>query len=110
MQQIGNAVATNYPAVKPFVLLVNERPEEVTEMRRRIHGEVLASSLDRDVESHVRLSRLVVERCKRLAELGHDVLLLIDSLTRIARAFNKRIGDTGRTMFGRGGREGPGHP
>ena len=100
LQQIGGAVATNHPAVKLFVLLIDERPEEVTEMRRRIHGEVLASSLDRDLESHVRLSRLAVERCKRLAERGRDVLLLIDSLTRVARAFNKRIGNTGRTMSG----------
>ena len=100
LQQIGNAVATNHPAVKLFVLLIDERPEEVTEMRRHVCGEVLASSLDRDVESHVRLSRLAVERCKRLAERGQDVLLLIDSVTRVARAFNKRIGNTGRTMSG----------
>ena len=100
LQQIGNAVATNHPGIKLFVLLIDERPEEVTEMRRHVCGEVLASSLDRDVESHVRLARLTVDRCKRLAELGQDVFLLIDSLTRVARAFNKRIGNTGRTMSG----------
>ena len=100
LEHIGQAVAKNYPEIKLFVLLTDERPEEVTEMRRRVAGEVLASSLDRDVESHVRLSRLTVERCKRLAESGCDVVLLIDSLTRMARAFNKWVGDSGRTMSG----------
>jgi transcription termination factor Rho len=100
LQQIANAISTNYPAVDLFVMLVDERPEEVTEFRRHTRGEVLASSLDRDVEGHVRLSRLVVDRCKRLAERGHDVFLLIDSLTRMARAFNKWVGGAGRTMSG----------
>lgn len=100
LQQIGHAIAVNYPDVRLAVLLIDERPEEVTEMRRHIQGNVLASSLDRDVESHVRLARLAVERCKRLAEMGHDVFLLIDSITRMARAFNKWVGNTGRTMSG----------
>lgn len=100
LQQIGHAIATNHPEVRLAVLLVDERPEEVTEMRRHIQGDVLASSLDRDIESHVRLARLTVERCKRLTEMGHDVFLLIDSITRMARAFNKWIGNTGRTMSG----------
>jgi transcription termination factor Rho len=100
LQQIGQAIGENYPEIKLFVLLIDERPEEVTDMRRSIPGEVLASSLDRTVENHVRLSRLVIERCKRLAESGHDVLLLIDSLTRMARAFNKGTGNSGRTMSG----------
>ena len=69
-------------------------------MRRNIDGEVIASSLDQDVESHVRLSQLVIERCKRLAEMGQDVFLLMDSITRLARAFNKWVGNTGRTMSG----------
>jgi transcription termination factor Rho len=100
LQQIANAISTNYPEVALHVMLVDERPEEVTEFRRRTRGEVLASSLDRDVEGHVRLSRLVVDRCKRLAERGQDVFLLIDSLTRMARAFNKWVGGAGRTMSG----------
>ncbi|HEV3003111.1 MAG TPA: transcription termination factor Rho [Pirellulales bacterium] len=100
LQQISQAISANYPDVKMFVLLVDERPEEVTDMRRNVHGDVLASSLDRDVESHVRLSQLVVERCKRLVEMGHDVFLLMDSITRMARAFNKWVGNTGRTMSG----------
>jgi transcription termination factor Rho len=100
LQQISQAISTNYPDIKLFVLLVDERPEEVTDMRRNVNGEVIASSLDRDVESHVRLSQLVVERCKRLVEMGHDVFLLMDSITRMARAFNKWVGNTGRTMSG----------
>jgi transcription termination factor Rho len=100
LQQISAAISTNYPELKLFVLLVDERPEEVTDMKRCVQGEVIASSLDRDVESHVRLSQLVVERCKRLVEMGHDVFLLMDSITRMARAFNKWVGNTGRTMSG----------
>ncbi len=100
IQQISNAITTNYPDVAMVVLLVDERPEEVTDMQRIIKGEVFASSLDRDVESHVRLSQLTVARCKRLAEMGKDVFLLLDSITRLARAFNKWVGNTGRTMSG----------
>jgi transcription termination factor Rho len=100
LQHISQAVAQNYPDVYLVMLLVDERPEEVTDMRRTVKGEVIASSLDRDVESHVRLSQLVVERCKRLAEMGKDVFLLMDSITRMARAFNKWVGNTGRTMSG----------
>ncbi len=100
LQQISQAVSTNHPDLALVMLLVDERPEEVTDMRRTVKGEVLASSLDCDVESHVRLSQLVVERCKRMAETGKDVFLLMDSITRMARAFNKWVGNTGRTMSG----------
>ena len=100
LQHISQAIAANHPEVTLVVLLVDERPEEVTDMKRAVQGEVVASSLDRDVESHVRLSQLVVERCKRLAEEGKDVFLLMDSITRMARAFNKWVGNTGRTMSG----------
>ena len=100
MQHIAHGVAENYPEVKLVVLLIDERPEEVTDMRRNVRGEVIASSLDQDVESHVRLSQLVIERCRRLAEMGQDVFLLMDSITRLARAFNKWVGNTGRTMSG----------
>jgi transcription termination factor Rho len=100
LQQISQAISENHPEVGLVVLLVDERPEEVTDMRRSVKGEVLASSLDCDVESHVRLSQLVVERCKRMAEAGKDVFLLMDSITRMARAFNKWVGNTGRTMSG----------
>lgn len=100
LQHISLGVSTNFPEVKLIVLLIDERPEEVTDMKRAVNGEVVASSLDRDVESHVRLSQLVVERCKRLAEMGKDVVMLMDSITRLARAFNKWVGNTGRTMSG----------
>jgi transcription termination factor Rho len=101
LQHISQAISKNYPGVTLIVLLIDERPEEVTDFRRAvINGEVVASSLDRDIESHVRLSQLVVERCRRLAEMGKDVFLLLDSITRLARAFNKWVGNTGRTMSG----------
>jgi transcription termination factor Rho len=100
LQHISHGISTNHPDVTLIVLLIDERPEEVTDMRRTVNGEVVASSLDQDVESHVRLSQLVVERCKRLAESGKDVFLLLDSITRLARAFNKWVGNTGRTMSG----------
>ncbi len=99
LQHISQAITANYPELKLIVLLVDERPEEVTDMRRSVDGEVVASSLDREVESHVRLSKLVVERCRRLAEMGKDVILLMDSITRMARAFNKVCGNN-RTMSG----------
>jgi transcription termination factor Rho len=100
LQEIANAVSTNHPEMHLIVLLIDERPEEVTEMRRRVRGEVIASSMDRDVESHVRLSQLIIERGKRIAEAGGHVFILLDSITRTARAFNKWVGNTGRTMSG----------
>ena len=100
LQHISQGVSKNHPDIELIVLLIDERPEEVTDMRRSVDGEVVASSLDQDIESHVRLSQLIVERCKRLAEMGKDVFLLLDSITRLARAFNKWVGNTGRTMTG----------
>lgn len=100
LQHISQGIAKNHPELKLIVLLIDERPEEVTDMTRTIDGEVIASSLDQDVESHVRLSQLIVQRCRRLAEMGQDVFLLMDSITRLARAFNKWVGNTGRTMSG----------
>ncbi len=100
LQHISHGIAENHPDSKLMVLLIDERPEEVTDMKRNVKGEVIASSLDEDIESHVRLSQLVIERCRRLAELGQDVFLLMDSITRLARAFNKWVGNTGRTMSG----------
>lgn len=101
LQHISRGIALNHPDVHLLVLLIDERPEEVTDMRRNvINGEVIASSLDMDVDSHVRLSQLVIDRCKRLAEMGKDVFLLMDSITRLARAFNKWVGSSGPTMTG----------
>jgi transcription termination factor Rho len=99
LQEIANAVSTNHPEIHLIVLLIDERPEEVTEMKRRIKGEVIASSMDRELESHVRLSQLVFERAKRMTERGRDVFVLLDSITRTARAFNKWT-NTGRTGSG----------
>ena len=100
LQQVSQAISANHPEVAVIVLLIDERPEEVTDMRRNVNGEVFASSLDKDVESHVRLAQLVVARCQRLSEMGKDVFMLLDSITRLARAFNKWVGNTGRTMSG----------
>jgi transcription termination factor Rho len=100
LQHISHGISQNHPDVKLIVLLIDERPEEVTDMQRSVNGEVIASSLDQDVESHVRLSQFILERCRRLAEMGQDVFLLLDSITRLARAFNKWVGNTGRTMSG----------
>jgi transcription termination factor Rho len=83
-----------------IMLLIDERPEEVTDMRRTVRGEVIASSNDRDSLSHVRTAELVVERGKRLAEQGKQVFVLLDSLTRLARAYNKNVSNSGRTMTG----------
>jgi transcription termination factor Rho len=83
-----------------IVLLVDERPEEVTEMRRNVRGEVIASSNDQDVNSHIRVARLVIERARRLVEMGRHIVILLDSITRLARAFNAFVGSSGRTMTG----------
>ena len=104
LQDMAGGILENHPDVKVIVLLIDERPEEVTDMRRNvIGGEVIASSLDMDVESHVRLSQLAIDRARRLAEMGQDVFLVLDSITRLARAFNKWVGRSGRggaTMTG----------
>ncbi len=100
LQHIAAAVAQNHPEMHLMVLLVDERPEEVTEMRRTVRGEVLASSSDKDAGQHVRLAELVIERAKRLTEQGKQVFVLLDSLTRLARAYNKTAGNSGRTLSG----------
>lgn len=107
LQQICQAVAVNHPNVHCIVLLIDERPEEVTDFQEKVAGygaaanvEVVASSLDRELESHIRLAQFVIDRCKRLTEMGKDVFLLLDSITRLARSFNKWVGNTGRTMTG----------
>ena len=99
LQQIAAAVAANHPELHLIVLLVDERPEEVTEMRRGVRGEVIASSNDREPEEHIRIAQLAVERAKRISEAGGQVLILLDSLTRLARAYNKGS-NSGRTMSG----------
>jgi len=100
LQQMAAGVAANYPHLYMMVLLVDERPEEVTDMRRTVHGEVVASSNDRDIASHVRIARLMIEKAKRLVESGRDVFILLDSLTRLGRAFNAATPGGGRIMSG----------
>ncbi len=100
LKQIANAISTNHPEVHVLVLLIDERPEEVTDFQRSVKAEVVASSNDQDIETHVRLSRFMVERCRRMIESGKDVVILLDSLTRVARAYNSVHGGSGRTMTG----------
>jgi transcription termination factor Rho len=100
LKQIANAVTTNHPEVHALVLLIDERPEEVTDFQRSVKAEVVASSNDQDLETHVRLSRFMIERCRRMVESGKDVFVLLDSLTRVARAYNSVHGGSGRTMTG----------
>jgi transcription termination factor Rho len=100
LKQIANAVTTNHPEVHVLVLLIDERPEEVTDFQRSVKAEVVASSNDQDLETHVRLSRFMIERCRRMVEAGKDVFVLLDSITRVARAYNSVHGGSGRTMTG----------
>lgn len=100
LKQISQAITLNYPDVHVIVLLIDERPEEVTDFKLSVNAEIIASSLDCELESHIRLANFVTKRCKRLVESGKDVFLLLDSITRLARAFNKWVGNTGRTMSG----------
>lgn len=100
LQHIAQAVTRNYPEMHLMMLLVDERPEEVTEMTRTVKGEVIASSSDRDATSHARLAELVFGRAKRLAEQGRDVFILLDSITRLSRAYNRNVGSSGKTLSG----------
>ncbi|MFF4824174.1 transcription termination factor Rho [Streptomyces sp. NPDC001312] len=100
IQQIAAAVAGNHPECRLMVVLLDERPEEVTDMRRRVRGEVYASTFDRSPGQHIALAELVVERAKRLVEAGEDVVILLDSLTRLCRAHNNAAAAGGRTLSG----------
>ena len=100
LKQISNAITTNHPEVHVMVLLIDERPEEVTDFQRSVKAEVVASSNDQELETHVRLSRFMIERCRREVEAGKDVFVLLDSLTRVARSYNSVHGGSGRTMTG----------
>ncbi|MEE9180055.1 MAG: transcription termination factor Rho, partial [Vicinamibacteria bacterium] len=100
LEQIGNAIAERYPDVHLIVLLIDERPEEVTHMRRTVNGEVIASSADSNAASHIRVAKLVLERARRLVEMGRDVVILLDSITRLGRAANREQRGRGKTMSG----------
>ena len=100
IEEIAEAVADNHPEIHLFVLLVDERPEEVTHLKRRVRGEVIASSADQNADLHLQVSKLVSERVKRMVECGQDVVMLLDSITRLARASNRETTRRGRTMSG----------
>lgn len=100
LKQIAEAALINHPDMKVFILLIDERPEEVTDFRRSLSAEVWASNNDEDVPSHVRAARGMIERARRLVEFGADVLVVLDSITRLGRAFNHFVGSSGRTMSG----------
>ena len=100
LQKVANSITANNPNCELIVLLIDERPEEVTDMQRNIQGEVVYSTFDKRPENHVRVTELVLERAMRLVELGKDVVILLDSMTRLARAYNLTINPTGRTLSG----------
>jgi transcription termination factor Rho len=100
LEQLGQAIAKHHPEVHLILLLIDERPEEVTHFRRAVKAEVLASSADSTSDSHIRLAKLAIERSKRLVEAGRHVVILLDSLTRMGRASNREQGPGGRTMSG----------
>jgi transcription termination factor Rho len=100
MKSIANAISTNHPEVALMVLLVDERPEEVTDMRRSVRGQVISSTFDEPAENHMRVAELCLEQAKRLVESGRDVVIMLDSLTRLSRASNLTINPSGRTLTG----------
>ena len=100
LKEVANAISRNYPEVQLMVTLIGERPEEVTDMDRSVDAEVIASTFDEPVTSHVRVAEMALERAKRLVEGGRDVAILLDSLTRLARAYNLVVNPSGRTLSG----------
>ncbi len=100
LKKIANSITVNHPEMALIVLLIDERPEEVTDMRRSVRGEVLSSTFDERPENHIRLAELVLERAQRLVEQGRDVAILLDSITRLTRAYNLVIPPSGRTLSG----------
>jgi len=100
MEKIANGIATNHPDAEILMLLIDERPEEVTHLSRRIKGKVYASCLDRPIDEHITLSKMVMEMAMRRVECGKDVVILLDSITRMARAFNNELKSSGRTLSG----------
>ncbi|MCZ2406989.1 MAG: transcription termination factor Rho [Burkholderiales bacterium] len=100
MQSIAHAITANYPDVTLMVLLVDERPEEVTEMQRSVKGEIIASTFDEPAARHVHVAEMVIERAKRLVELKKDVVILLDSITRLARAYNNVVPSSGKVLSG----------
>jgi len=100
LKDIANSIASNHPEVYQIILLIDERPEEVTDMQRNVRGEVVASTFDEPADKHVRVANIVLEKAKRLVECGHDVVILLDSITRLARAYNTVAPASGKILSG----------
>ncbi len=100
LKDVANAIAANHPEVYQIILLIDERPEEVTDMQRNVKGEVVASTFDKEANEHVRVANIVLEKAKRLVECGHDVVILLDSITRLARAYNTVQPASGKVLSG----------
>lgn len=100
MKDIANAIAANHPEVYMIMLLIDERPEEVTDMARTVNAEVIASTFDEPAERHVKIAGIVLEKAKRMVECGHDVVIFLDSITRLARAYNTVSPASGKVLSG----------
>ncbi len=100
LKEIANAIATNHPEVYLMILLIDERPEEVTDMARNVKAEVISSTFDEQAERHVKIASIVLEKAKRMVECGHDVVILLDSITRLARAYNTVVPSSGKILSG----------
>ena len=100
LKDVANAIALNHPEVYLLILLIDERPEEVTDMKRSVNAEVIASTFDEPADRHVRIANLVLEKAKRMVECGHDVCILLDSITRLARAYNTVSPSSGKILSG----------
>jgi transcription termination factor Rho len=100
LQSIANSITTNHPEIYLIVLLIDERPEEVTDMQRSVHGEVISSTFDEPAQRHVQVAEMVIEKAKRLVEHKKDVVILLDSITRLARAYNTIVPASGKVLSG----------
>jgi len=100
LKEVANAIAANHPEAYLIVLLIDERPEEVTDMKRSVNGEVVASTFDKEASEHVKVANLVLSKAKRMVECGHDVVILLDSITRLARAYNTVAPASGKVLSG----------
>jgi transcription termination factor Rho len=100
LKQVANGIITNHPEIHLMVALIGERPEEVTDMKRSVQGEVISSTFDEDTENHTRVAEMALERAKRLVEAGRDVVIMLDSITRLVRAYNLAVPPSGRTLTG----------
>ena len=100
LKDVANAIAYNHPEIYLIILLIDERPEEVTDMARSVKAEVISSTFDEPAEKHVKIANIVLEKAKRMVECGHDVVILLDSITRLARAYNTVSPASGKVLTG----------